>query len=129
MCGESIPQGPYEYTSPFLARAVIQTALGVEVIGMEEDSTRDALNHRVRRQILRTLIASDRPLAPVEIVAAGLPSASLSTVAYHARVLEGSGSVSRANGEAPPRYTTDLSANPEVVALLEATRRADETGT
>ncbi len=107
---------------------MIQLALGVEVMGMEENEARDALNHPVRRQILRTLIASGRPLAPVEIVAAGLPGASLSTVAYHARVLEGSGSVSRANGDTPPRYTTDLSSNPEIVALLEATRGADETG-
>lgn len=107
---------------------MIQLAFGLEVMGMGEDRTRDALNHPVRRQILRTLIASDRPLAPVEIVAAGLPSASLSTVAYHARVLEDSGSVSRANGDTPPRYSTEISSNPEIVALLEATRQADEAG-
>jgi DNA-binding transcriptional ArsR family regulator len=108
--------------------AVIQRAFGTEVMGMEEESTRDALNHPVRRQILRTLIASGRPLAAAEIVSAGLPGASLSTVAYHARVLEGSGSVSHANGDVLPRYTTDLSSDPEIVALLEATRRADEIG-
>jgi DNA-binding transcriptional ArsR family regulator len=94
---------------------------------MEQERTRDALNHPVRRQILRTLIASGRPLAAAEIVSAGLPNASLSTVAYHALVLEGSGGVS-ADGDAPPHYTTDLSANPEIVALLESTRRADESG-
>lgn len=107
---------------------MIQAGLGVEVIGMGPGRTRDALNHPVRRQILRTLIASGRPLAAAEIVAAGLPNASLSTVAYHALVLEGTGGVSRAAGDAPPRYTTDLSSNPEIVALLEATRRADEGG-
>jgi DNA-binding transcriptional ArsR family regulator len=95
---------------------------------MGTDRAGDALNHPVRRQILRTLIAGGRPLAPAEIIAAGLPSASLSTVAYHARVLEGSGSVSRGNGDTPPRYTTDLSSDPEILALLEATRRADENG-
>jgi DNA-binding transcriptional ArsR family regulator len=95
---------------------------------MEQERTRDALNHPVRRQILRTLIASGRPLAPAEIVAAGLPNASLSTVAYHALVLEGSGGVSRSGAGAPPRYTTELSANAEIVSLLEATRKADEGG-
>lgn len=95
---------------------------------MEQGRTRDALNHPARRQILRTLIASGRPLAAAEIVSAGLPNASLSTVAYHALVLEETGGVSRAENEAPPRYTTDLSADPEVVSLLEATRRADESG-
>jgi len=95
---------------------------------MELERTRDALNHPVRRQILRTLIASGRPLAAAEIVATGLPSASLSTVAYHALVLEGTGGVSRTPGTTPPRYSTDLSSDPEIVALLEATRRADESG-
>jgi DNA-binding transcriptional ArsR family regulator len=95
---------------------------------MEQERTRDALNHPVRRQILRTLIASGRPLGAAEIVATGLPNASLSTVAYHALVLEGSGGLSRADTEMPPHYTTDLSPNPEIVALLEATRRADEGG-
>lgn len=107
---------------------MIQTALGVEVTGMELGRTRDALNHPVRRQILRTLINSGRPLAAAEIVAAGLPNASLSTVAYHALVLEGTGGVSRTPGPAPAHYTTDLSSNPEIVALLEATRKADENG-
>jgi DNA-binding transcriptional ArsR family regulator len=105
---------------------VIQTAPGLEYIGMEQERTRDALNHPVRRQILRILIASGRPLAPAEIVAAGLPSASLSTVAYHARVLEDSGGVSRSGAGIPPRYMTDLSANQEVATLLEATRDGDE---
>lgn len=95
---------------------------------MEQGRTRDALNHPVRRQILRTLIGSGRPLAAAEIVAAGLPNASLSTVSYHALVLEGTGGVIRTAGPTPPRYTTDLSSDPEIVALLEATRSADENG-
>ena len=93
---------------------------------MDPEPSHDALNHPVRRQILRALIESGRPLAPAEIVAAGLPRASLSAVAYHAGVLERSGEVSRTGGELPPRYTTELAQDPKVVALLEATRRADE---
>jgi DNA-binding transcriptional ArsR family regulator len=118
----------YEYASPIRTCTVIRLALGLEYMGMEPEQARDALNHPVRRQILRILTASERPLAPAEIVAAGLPSASLSTVAYHARVLEGSGGVNRAGDGVPPRYTTDLSSSPEVTTLLEATRQADERG-
>lgn len=95
---------------------------------MEQEQSHDALNHPVRRQILRVLIDSGRPLAPAEIVSAGLPHASLSTVAYHARVLEQSGGVNRSGSELPHRYTTELASDPEIVALLEATRRADEAG-
>jgi len=94
---------------------------------MASEPSHDALDHPVRRQILRTLIESGQPLAPAEIVATGLPRASLSAVAYHAGVLERSGNVSR-TGELPHRYTTELAADPKVVALLEATRRADEAG-
>jgi DNA-binding transcriptional ArsR family regulator len=107
---------------------MIRAASDDEVTGMERGRSHDALNHPVRRQILRILIDSGRPLAPAEIVAAGLPYASLSTVAYHARVLEQSGGVNRSGGEPPRRYTTELAADPEVVALLEATRRTDEAG-
>ena len=112
----------------FSPGGLIRKPGGDEITGMDQEARPDALNHPVRRQILRILIDSGRPLAAAEIVSAGLPNASLSAVSYHARVLERSGGVNRNGDEPPHRYTTDLAADPEVISLLEATRRTDEAG-
>ncbi len=56
---------------------------------------RGALDHPMRRQILRALIASDEALTAPELVAAASPGASVSAVTYHARVLESAGAVGR----------------------------------
>jgi DNA-binding transcriptional ArsR family regulator len=90
----------------------------------------DALNHPVRRQILRTLIDSDGAQKPGEIVAAGLPDTNVSVVGYHARVLEGAEIVRRtdsgpADDEAAYRAVAGVAEDPEVAALLEATRDSD----
>jgi DNA-binding transcriptional regulator GbsR (MarR family) len=85
-----------------------------------------ALNHPVRRRILRTLIASDRPLSLSELVAAAAPGASVSAVGYHARVLESSGAVgsTQAGGAAEDLYRA-AEPDAETIALLDATRAAD----
>lgn len=93
----------------------------------------DALNHPVRRQILRILIDSGEAHDSREIIAAGLPELSLSTVGYHARVLEIAGMISRSNGGAGSdkstyRFAATASDDPEVVALLESTRDTDVAG-
>jgi DNA-binding transcriptional ArsR family regulator len=89
---------------------------------------RGALNHPLRRQILRTLIASDKPLSPSEIVAA-VPGASVSTISYHALVLESSGAVGRtkSGGGAEDRYRA-ADPDPETIAILESTRAEDSGG-
>jgi DNA-binding transcriptional ArsR family regulator len=86
---------------------------------------RGALNHPLRRQILRALIASDQPLSPSEIVAT-VPGASVSTISYHALVLESSGAVGRtkAGGASEDRYRA-ADPDPETIAILEATRAED----
>jgi predicted transcriptional regulator len=93
-------------------------------------SAPNALNHHVRRRILRTLIDSGEAQRPAEIVATGLPDHSVSVVGYHVRVLESAGIVGRtesgpADGESAYRCVDAVCEDPEVVTLLEATRDAD----
>jgi DNA-binding transcriptional ArsR family regulator len=89
----------------------------------------DALNHPVRRQILRILIDSGEAHDSREIIAAGLPDLSVSAVGYHARVLESAGMVGRSDGgpgdEPTYRFAATAADDPEVIALLESTRDND----
>jgi DNA-binding transcriptional ArsR family regulator len=90
----------------------------------------DALNHPVRRQILRILIDGGEPRDSREIIAAGLADLSLSTVGYHARVLESAGMISRSGGgatgdESTYRFAATAVDDPEIVALLDSTRDTD----
>ncbi len=80
----------------------------------------------MRRQILRTLIASERPLSLSELVASAAPWASVSAIGYHARVLESSGAVgsTRADGAVEDLYRA-TAPDPETIALLESTREDD----
>ncbi|MDX6581183.1 MAG: Helix-turn-helix domain [Solirubrobacterales bacterium] len=89
----------------------------------------DALNHPVRRQILRILIDSGEPRDSGEIIAAGLPDLSVSAVGYHVRVLESAGMISRDGGatgdESTYRFAATAVDDPEIVAMLESTRDTD----
>jgi DNA-binding transcriptional ArsR family regulator len=107
---------------------VIQTRPGVEA--EVEMTMPDALNHPIRRQILRTLIETGEAHDPREIIAAGLPEVSVSVVGYHARVLESAGIVSRDDsaGESTYRFVPAAAEDPEIVALLESTRDSDVAG-
>lgn len=94
---------------------------------------RDALGHRLRRQILRALNASVEPRSASEIRAAVLPQVSLSAIGYHTRVLEACGSVVL-SGARPARtginrlYVSKLAGNERVDAVLQATRSRDRWG-
>ena len=85
-----------------------------------------ALDHPLRRQILRVLIADDEPLTVPQLVTELSPGANISEVAYHARVLESAGAVGRngADSAEADRYRVD-DPPPELIALLEATREDD----
>lgn len=91
---------------------------------------RHALEHHLRREILRTLHRSDGPRSPAEI-AASLPDGnSLSLVSYHANVLESCGSLSlddvESNSEAlSHRYTSKVAGDTRIVAILQATEALD----
>jgi DNA-binding transcriptional ArsR family regulator len=107
---------------------LIQAGTGVE--REVEMNVPDALNHPIRRQILRILIDSGEPRDSREIIAAGLPDLSVSAVGYHARVLESAGMISRsdvgaAGEESTYRYAATAVDDPEIVTLLESTRDTD----
>lgn len=89
----------------------------------------DALNHLVRRQILRLLHEPDGPRSPVRCAEKlGRP---LSNVAYHFKVLCDQAIIAP-NGTAPARgatehfYASMVSDNETIVQMLERIRKADE---
>jgi DNA-binding transcriptional ArsR family regulator len=93
-------------------------------------TARDALDHPVRRQILRTLNQSSEPRSPSEIATATLPHASVSVVSYHARVLETCDSVAIAgtrevDGDTACLYASKVAGDEQVAAVLQATRGLD----
>ena len=92
-------------------------------------TTRDALGHPVRREILRMLNASGEPRSVSQIGAAALPHANLSVISYHARVLAVCGSVEPSG----PRqvkggarlYASKVAGDEQIAAVLQATRGVD----
>jgi hypothetical protein len=91
---------------------------------------RHALEHHLRREILRTLHRSEGPRSPGEIAAALPTEASVSLINYHAHVLESCGSLSLADvqptGETlARRYTSKLAGDIQIVAILQATEALD----
>jgi DNA-binding transcriptional ArsR family regulator len=92
-------------------------------------TTRDALGHPLRRQILRTLNESAEPRSPSEI-AATTPHVSTSVVSYHAQVLEVCGSVAmsgtrQVRGGVARLYASKVADDEQVAAVLQATRGLD----
>lgn len=91
---------------------------------------RHALDHHLRREILRTLHRGDDPRSPGEIAAALPTETSVSLISYHAHVLENCGSLGLAEvqpaGETlSRRYTSKLAGDPQIVAILQATEPLD----
>jgi DNA-binding transcriptional ArsR family regulator len=98
----------------------------VELAGRLEPELQDALDHPLRREILRSLNGSERGSTPAEL-ASRLRPLSLSQVNYHVQVLVGEGAVV-AVGDSPfggRSYISDLSREAEVVEVLQATQRRD----
>jgi DNA-binding transcriptional ArsR family regulator len=86
------------------------------------------LNHRLRRDILRVLHASEGPQSPVRI--AKKLDEPLSNVSYHAKMLllrRGTALVRtrRVRGAVEHFYASRVADNQAVRALLEETRRPD----
>jgi DNA-binding transcriptional ArsR family regulator len=101
-----------------------------QLVAQLSPTTRDALGHPLRRQILRTLNESAEPRSPSEIAATTLPHASVSVVSYHAQVLELCGSVAmsgtrQARGGAARLYASKVAGDEQVAAVLQATRGLD----
>jgi hypothetical protein len=90
---------------------------------------RHALDHPLRRQILRALASNEDAHSPSEI-AATWPESSVSLVSYHAHVLESCGGLSLADVEPAGdtlarRYTSAVANDAQVAAILAATESLD----
>ena len=90
-----------------------------------------AVSHPLRRRMLRVLVDADEPLSLDRLTREfDLP---IGTARYHANVLCGFGAAEPTRpdtGDDRGEYLYDatIDGNPEVEALLEETREADETG-
>ncbi len=90
----------------------------------------DALEHPLRRRILRTLHTNAQRLSLSDLAAAGPAPCSLSRVGYHVRVLNGSGLVKEAGSEpaggSTKRYfSSSVGDKQAVLAVLEDTEELD----
>jgi Helix-turn-helix domain len=94
---------------------------------MLEAEVQDALDHPVRREILRSLKDGDRPRTPVEL-AVRLAPFSIGQVNYHVQVLAGAGAVVgrdvSPSGGLP--VVSGVCDKPQVIAVLQATERGDQ---
>jgi DNA-binding transcriptional ArsR family regulator len=88
----------------------------------------DALDHPVRRDVLRNLSRDRRPRSVAEI-RTDLQVFRMSQLGYHLQVLRRSGAVASAsNGEpqAKVRYASEVGEDGKVKAVLRATERGDQ---
>lgn len=89
-----------------------------------------ALNHDLRRRILRLLHETEEPQSPVRI--ARQLRISLSNVGYHVTVLHRLGAIVKVDqrqvrGAVEHFYISTVRDNAPIQALLEGTRELDET--
>lgn len=100
--------------------------LAPELAIMLEPELQNALDHPVRREILRSLKGGKRPRTSAELAAALAPF-SVSQVNYHVHVLVAAGAVAgrdRSPAAGPP-FASGVSDKPQVIAVLQATERGD----
>jgi DNA-binding transcriptional ArsR family regulator len=89
-----------------------------------------ALNHPLRREILRALNRSDRPRTAAELVSACPPATSVTLLNYHAAVLERCDLVRAIEtdvaGEGFSRhYASNVAEDVQIIAILSATEALD----
>ncbi len=89
-----------------------------------------ALNHPLRREVLRALNRSARPCGAGELVSACLPTTSVTLLNYHAAVLERCDLVrvidNEVAGEGFSRsYASNVSEDVQIIAILSATEAQD----
>lgn len=110
-------------------RANHQNRLPLELAELLTPPLEHALNHPLRRDILRALAGADQPRSAAELVAA-LPATNVTLLNYHAAVLERCDLVRIVEGdvagEGPGhRYTSNVTEDVQIVAILSATEAAD----
>jgi hypothetical protein len=89
-----------------------------------------ALNHPLRREVLRALNRSDLPRSAAELVASSLPSTSVTLLNYHAAVLERCDLVRVTEDEVAGagfsrRYASNVAEDVQIIAILSATDALD----
>lgn len=87
-----------------------------------------ALNHPLRRRILRTLHEAEEAMSPIQLSRTLL--VPVSNVSYHVRVLRDKGALSLrrtrpVRGSSEHFYASTLARNPVAVHLLESTASED----
>jgi DNA-binding transcriptional ArsR family regulator len=92
------------------------------VVGLDE-KTQHALNHPVRRELLRCL-NKERVPRTVGQLALDFPPATLSRLSYHLKVLARYGAA-RVVGAGAPSYMSALGEEPSVLAVLQVTEEWD----
>lgn len=104
--------------------------LPIELAELLTPPQEHALNHPLRREIMRSLHRAKAPQTGTEMVA-GIPlKTSVSSVNYHAGVLEGSDLVRVLDEQmtAPPfcrRYASSATEDVHILAILAATEASD----
>lgn len=104
--------------------------LPVEFAELLSPPLEHALNHPLRREILRALNQSEAPRSAGELVTASLPKTGVTLINYHAGVLENCEVVrvaeSEPNGEGiTRRYASNVANDPQIAAILDATEPLD----
>jgi hypothetical protein len=92
-----------------------------------------ALNHPLRREIVRALNQSTEPRSAGEIVTGSLPKTGITTISYHAAVLERCdilriAEVEPAGESLTRRYVSNVANDIQIVAILGATESLDNLG-
>lgn len=102
----------------------------VELLAALPPQAQKAVEHPVRREILRTLNGSGDSRTSIEIAATTLPTSSISVINYHALVLEATGSIGvtgmQPNGGGLIRlYASNVTDDQQIISFLKATRQLD----
>ncbi len=102
----------------------------IRLIANLPPEARQALDHPVRRDILRALNDSPTPRSSTEIAAAAGPKASLNVIHYHALVLTEHGSIKVAGtqssrGAVTRLYASNVADDQQVTSVLKVSRQLD----
>jgi DNA-binding transcriptional ArsR family regulator len=107
--------------------------LPIELAAQLAPPVEHALNHPLRREILRSLNQSEGPRSAGEIATGSLPKTGVTLINYHATVLETCEVVrvaeTESNGESHARrYASNVAGDPQIAAILGATEPLDNLG-
>lgn len=104
--------------------------LPLEFAELLDPPVEHALNHPLRREILRALNHSEGPRSAGEIASQSLPKTAVTLINYHAAVLE-TCEIVRVTEDEPNgasfarRYASNVANDPQIAAILGATESLD----